>query len=129
MNNPIIFFDGNCNLCNGFIRLLLKLDKKKIFRYLTLNSENLERLPQLKDYLISPIQTVILYHKNNLFTQSDAVIEIIRNLNYPWKFFTIIKFVPKKLRDWFYQIISRNRYKIFGRSDNCELPDKSFISS
>ncbi|NMB81613.1 MAG: DUF393 domain-containing protein [Ignavibacteria bacterium] len=127
MNKPIIFFDGNCNLCNGFVRFLIRIDKKKIFRYLSLNSKTALQLPQLKEYLIPPFQTVILYQKNNLFTQSDAVIEIISQLNYPWKFFWIITFIPKKIRDWFYKIISRNRYKIFGRNDNCELWDESFF--
>lgn len=124
MNNPIIFFDGNCNLCNRFIRLLLKLDKNKVFRFISLKSESAAQIPALKNYLIPPYQTVILYKDNRVITRSDAVIEIINLLNYPWKFFRIIKFLPKKMRDWFYELVSQNRYKIFGRSESCVLFDE-----
>jgi len=127
MNNPIIFFDGNCNLCNGFIRLLIKLDRKKVFHYLSIKSQTAAQLPQLKNYLIPPYQTVIFYKDNLLFTQSDAVIEILNYLNYPWKILSIIRFIPKKIRDYIYDLISQNRYRVFGQNNSCEIWDESFF--
>lgn len=121
LNNPIIFFDDNCNLCNRFVRLLIKLDKKRILRYSYFHSQITNKIPELKEYLIPPYQTVVLFAEQKIYIKSDALIKVINYFNYPWKIFSVLKYIPRKYRDWFYELIANNRYKIFGRQDNCPV--------
>lgn len=121
MNNPIIFFDGYCNLCNGFVRILLKLDKRKIFRYASLQSNAVEVYPTVSNFTTIPFQSVIVYYDEKIYLKSDAVFFIINQLNYPWKILKIFRFLPKKFLDWVYDFIANNRVKLFGRNEKCPL--------
>jgi predicted DCC family thiol-disulfide oxidoreductase YuxK len=65
---------------------------------------------------------VVLLRDGKLFTESDAAAEIARELDGPWRYLSLIRFVPKPLRDRAYRFIARNRYRWFGRQDVCLLP-------
>jgi predicted DCC family thiol-disulfide oxidoreductase YuxK len=128
--NPIILFDGVCNLCNGTVDFLLKRDRKKQFRFASIQSEAAQLL--FRKYQI-PAETdsVILIKSNKVYIESDAAIEIAGMLDFPWKMGVIFRIVPKKMRDNIYRWIAKNRYKWFGKRDICRIPDptekESFI--
>ena len=123
--HPIIAFDGVCNLCNGFIQWLIKRDKKKVFRYTTLQSE-------MGESLIANIdvegESVILVHKGNLYTLSDVGLKCMSILGGFWIPLSWLIYVPKFLRDGVYNWIARNRYKWFGKAEACMVPDASIRS-
>ncbi|MCG6188397.1 thiol-disulfide oxidoreductase DCC family protein [Maribellus maritimus] len=121
MKYPLIIFDGVCNLCNGAVDFVLSRDYQKQFRFVTLQSEAGEKV--LRELQI-PAETdsVILYWKKELFTESEAALEIVRLLPAPWKWAVVFKFIPKKPRDKIYRWIAKNRYRWFGQKQTCRLP-------
>lgn len=118
--NPIILFDGVCNLCNGAVNFILKRDKKKQFQWVSLQSERGVEL--MRQYQIpKETDSIIFIAEKQIFIESDASIEIARLLPVPWNWLKIFKVIPKKLRDKIYRWIARNRYRWFGKRDVCRL--------
>ena len=118
---PLILFDGVCNLCNGTIDFVLNHDKRKHFRFVPLQSEAGKKVIE-KLHLSAEADGVVFYFKKKVYTESDAVIEIVRFLPAPWKWFVIIKIIPKNGRDRIYKWIAKNRYKRFGEKQTCRVP-------
>ena len=120
--NPIIAFDGVCNLCNGFIQWMIKRDKKKKFRYTTLQSK-------VGDLLVKNIdvkgESVILVYKERIYTLSDVGLKCMQILGGGWTILYSLIYLPKSFRDFVYKWIAKNRYKWFGKSDVCMMPDPS----
>ena len=116
----IILFDGICNLCNGSVNFILKRDKKKLFRFVTLQSERGEEL--VRQFNISKeTDSVILIFENRVFLESEAAIEIVRLLPVPWKWLAFFKIIPLKFRNGIYKWIARNRYRWFGKRNVCRI--------
>lgn len=120
--NPIILFDGVCNLCNGTVDFLLKHDRKKQFRFASIQSEAAQLL-SCKYQIPVEIDSVILIKSNQVYFESDAVIEIAGMLSFPWKMAVIFRIIPKGIRDFIYRWIAKNRYRWFGKREICRIPD------
>lgn len=116
----IIFFDGVCNLCNQFVDFILKADKSNKIYIASLQGQTAQNL--LKNENLKNLTTIIYYKNNKTFKQSSAVIEIATDLGYPYKLIVIFKIIPATVRDALYSIISKYRYKIFGKRSTCRLP-------
>jgi predicted DCC family thiol-disulfide oxidoreductase YuxK len=119
--NPIVLFDGVCNLCNGTVDFILNRDRKKQFRFVTLQSETGEAVKK-KFSIPDEIDSVILIHDGNVFYESDAALEIARLLSAPWKWAVIFKMLPVGWRNTVYRWIARNRYRWFGKKKACRIP-------
>lgn len=125
----IIFFDGVCSLCNGFIDFLIRRDQKRIFSYAPLQgSTALERLPMSKIKSTGPegsnFTSIVLLDNGVMLTQSDAVLSIVSQLGGVWSLAPLLRIFPRIVRDSFYSLIARNRYAWFGKRDSCRLPTK-----
>ena len=119
-NKSIILFDGICNLCNMSVDFVLKRDKEKKFRYVSLQSEEGKSL--VKWYKIPPeTDSVILIENKTVFLESDAAIEIGKKLPAPWKWAGVFRIMPKKIRNGIYRWIARNRYRWFGKRKTCRV--------
>jgi predicted DCC family thiol-disulfide oxidoreductase YuxK len=120
-NHPVLLFDGVCNLCNGTVDFIIRKDRKKQFRFLSLQSEAgvaaLEVFP-----LPEGTDSVILIHKGKMHTESDAALEVARLLPLPWKLAVLFKIIPRPWRNSVYRMIARNRYRWFGKKETCRLP-------
>lgn len=125
----LILFDGVCNFCNSTVNFIIKKDQKDQFRFASLQSELgqtfLNKLPTNTDS--------ILYVRNNqVLTKSTAALYIAQDLGYPYKFLTLFKWIPTSWRDNCYDYIAKNRYRWFGKKEQCEIPSeqnrKKFIS-
>ena len=116
----IILFDGFCNLCNRSIDFVIKRDKKKIFRYVALQSE---AGIFLRDKYEIPAETdsVILWQSGKFFFQSEAALRIAVQLRFPWPMFGIFRIVPVFIRDIVYRWIALNRYRWFGKREVCRI--------
>lgn len=118
----VILFDGVCNLCNGWVRFVLRRDPQRHFRFASLQStvgaEVLRRHGLPDDYLGS----ILLLADGVLFSKSDAVLRIAGHLRWPWPVLRVFVVVPRALRDVVYDWVARNRYRWFGKSDSCMLP-------
>jgi len=119
--NPVILFDGVCNLCNGTVDFLLKRDRKKQFRYAALQSETGKALIQ-KYHFSEQTDSVILIKLNKAYFESDAAIEIANMLPYPWRLGIVFKIIPKYVRNKIYKWVAKNRYRWFGKRKTCRIP-------
>jgi len=115
----IIIFDGICGLCNKSINLLMKLDKNKIFQYTSLQGEFIKTLN-----IEAGIDSIILYENGMIYYKSTAILKILRSLGGIWVFINIFYLIPTFLRDSLYDIIAKYRYKIFGKTESCRMPNE-----
>lgn len=119
----VVLFDGVCNLCNGWVRFVLRRDPRRRFRFASLQStfgtEVLRRQGLNDDYLGS----ILLLADGVLYAKSDAVLRIAGQLRWPWPVLSVFVVVPRVMRDIVYDWVARNRYRWFGKRDSCLLPD------
>jgi len=123
-NYMVILFDGVCNLCNGFVQLVLKRDKGKTFQFASLQSAYGIGLSAHFGLPTSRQKTIILYDGQKILTESDAVLRIAGSLSGIWKATRILWIMPRFGRNWVYNLIARNRYKLFGKTDQCMVPSE-----
>ncbi len=118
----IILFDGVCNLCNGFVNFLIDRDRQNRFRFGSLQSERVKELLQPFHYSASELSTVLLLQDNQLYSRSTAVLKIFRQMPGAWPLLYAFIILPRPFRDYFYDLVARNRYRMFGRRDACRIP-------
>lgn len=127
-NNLIVIYDGICNLCNWSVNFIIKRDKNNKFKFAALQSNFVNNnFPSLKD-LNTKTSSVLLLKNKEIFRKSDAVFEIIKLLDSPAKYLLVFKIFPKSFRDFIYDFIANNRYKLFGKKDKCSLPNDNIIN-
>ncbi|MGS2739585.1 thiol-disulfide oxidoreductase DCC family protein [Sinomicrobium sp. M5D2P17] len=123
-NKKIILFDGVCNLCNSSVQFVIKRDKKDVFRFASLQSEAGQKL--LAERGIDPVKTdsiVLIEPGVAYYTKSQAAIDIASELGGGWPFLRIFEYIlPVSLRDRMYDFIASNRYKWYGKKDQCMIP-------
>ena len=122
-DKPIIFFDGVCNLCNGFVNFLIKYDQKKQFYFASLQGKTAKKLLQKK--YTDQLTTIVLFDKNEQFIKSGAVIRIFAKLGWVGKFFYSASIIPQFIRDALYDWVAKKRYHWFGQLSSCRIPTKS----
>jgi len=117
----IIVFDGVCNFCNRVVQIIIRHNPSAQIHFTAQQTEAGEKL--LHQYSIKEsISSVVFITKGAVYYQSDAVIEIAKLLTgWPSVFkYTII--VPRFFRNYIYQLIAANRYRLFGKQDQCMVP-------
>ena len=121
-NTRIILFDGVCNLCNGFVQFIIKRDPKAKFKFASLQSP--EGLSLLNKFGLPTIDfdSLVYINGDNYLIKSNAGLAILKELEGFWKLFHVFIIIPKFIRDFFYDIISKTRYKIFGKRTSCMIP-------
>lgn len=113
---PTIFFDQDCGLCQWSVRFLKNKSKKNLIDFLPLNSQKgMEILKKAK--LKSGKNTmqsgsVIFSKSNEIFLESNAIIHASLFLNFPWKLLFLTKIIPRPIRDFFYQLVAKNRKQL-----------------
>ena len=120
----IVVFDGVCHLCNGFVNFLLKRDKNDRLRFGLLQYADKLGADESIKQNISSTDSVALIADDSIYFRSTAVLKILKRLGRGWQCFYVFMILPKPLRDWFYDIIARNRYKWFGKRDTCMVPNE-----
>ena len=122
-NKKIILFDGVCNLCNTSVQYVIKHDKKDLFRFVALQSETGQRIIKHIGISTSNIDSIVLYEPGvAYYYKSNAALEIAKNLGGIFTYGTIFKIIPTSLRDSIYDYVAKNRYKWYGKQDNCMIP-------
>jgi predicted DCC family thiol-disulfide oxidoreductase YuxK len=118
----VVLFDGVCNLCNGSVLFIIKRDPKKTFSFSALQSEFARE--QLLKRGLDPtrLHSIIVIHNENVYQRSRAALEIARRLSGPWPILYIFIIIPPFIRNWVYDLVATNRYKWFGKKDQCMIP-------
>jgi predicted DCC family thiol-disulfide oxidoreductase YuxK len=119
---PVLLFDGVCNLCNASVQWIIKRDKAGIFRFASLQSEAGQHLLQRFDLPTGDLKTVVLTEGENVYTRSDVALKVFQLLGGWWQLLRIFALVPRPLRNLVYDWIAANRYRWFGKRDECMLP-------
>ncbi|MBV6493343.1 MAG: hypothetical protein LDLANPLL_01359 [Turneriella sp.] len=116
--NPIVFFDGVCNLCNASVDFLVRRDKRRLLRFAPLSGKTAAALLTQK----AIPDSIVLYMHGQIFTRSTAALKLVGFLPWPWQMLRVGWLLPRFLRDALYDFIARNRYRWFGKKATCRLP-------
>ena len=117
----IIVFDGVCNFCNRVVQIIIRHDPSAQIHFTAQQTEAGERL--FRQYQFSTSANSVIFIKDDLvYEQSDAVIEIAKLLTGWPTVFKYTIFVPRFFRNYIYQLIAANRYRLFGKQDLCMVP-------
>jgi predicted DCC family thiol-disulfide oxidoreductase YuxK len=128
MSHPILLYDGVCGLCNRFVQFVLRRDRNTVFRFALLQSPLAATILARHGANATALDTVYAVVNYELpdeyvLSRSNAAIFVLKQLPgacRPAAF--VLQAVPKFLRDAAYNVVARNRYAIFGRSEVCLLP-------
>ena len=120
--HPVILFDGVCNLCNASVQYVIKHDKKKLFRFASLQSSFGESVLKQYDLPVNTFNSFILLSDNKIYTRSTAALLVAKKLSGLIKLFYGFIIIPKFIRDFVYDVIAKNRYKWFGIKQTCMVP-------
>ena len=119
--DQIILFDGVCKLCNGWSRFIIRFDTRKKFKLCAVQSDQGQAILQWFGYPTDVFDTMLLVQGNRALEKSDSFLAIVAQLPFPWPLLGVFKILPRAFRDWFYDRVAQNRYKIFGQYDVCIL--------
>lgn len=119
----VILFDGVCNLCNRSVQFVIKRDRNDLFRFAALQSEAGEKLVKERGIDTSKVDSIILIEPGiAYYVKSEAALRIARSLSGIWPVFGVFLWLPGAFRDFFYDLVAKNRYKMFGKQDACMVP-------
>ncbi len=121
-DQPIIFFDGVCGLCNGFVDFIMSIDHKKRFLFSPLQSEFAKT--HLPPGMTQDLKSVVLLSEGKLHTKSEAVIKVMSEIGGIWKVINLGKILPRALSNKVYDMVAENRYSLFGKKETCRLPSE-----
>lgn len=124
----IVLFDGVCNLCSASVQFIIKRDPGAKFQFASLQSPVGQELLKRHQIDQSVFQSIVLIRGAKALQQSNAALEIARNLSGGWPLFFGFKVFPRFIRDTVYCWISKNRYRFFGKKDACWLPSAELKS-
>ena len=131
--SAVVLFDGVCNFCDASVNFVIEHDRDGYFKFAPLQSDPGQKLAEeyglasavaRKDETsdLIPIDSVILVEDGKAYTHSTGALRIVRKLGAPWSWLYAFIVVPTPIRDWFYRLFARYRYRVFGRKDQCMLP-------
>jgi len=118
----VILFDGVCNLCNASVQFVLLRDKKDYFQFASLQSDYGQQLLQKHNLPTQNFDSFVLVENNVVYSQSTAALRVAKHLSGAWKLMYAFIIVPSFLRNIVYNFIGKNRYKWFGKQEECMMP-------
>jgi predicted DCC family thiol-disulfide oxidoreductase YuxK len=119
----IVVFDAHCLLCSGSVQFLLRHDHRRRLRFATIQSDAGRALLAKAGIDAVDPESFVLVGEARIWTGSAAVLRVAHALGWPWRLAWIAWIVPAPLRDALYRWIARHRYRWFGRSEQCFLPE------
>ena len=120
-NKNILLFDGVCNLCNTMVKFVKKYDKEKTFLFISLQSASGIEILRNMEIPVDQLETIVLIRNDEYFIQSTAVLKIFKILGGFWSPLSIFIIIPLPIRDWVYKLVSRWRYRLFGKRETCDI--------
>ena len=119
---PILLFDGYCNFCNAWVRLIVRRDKAKKIFFAPLQSSFGRKLLEQHHIDINYTDSLVFFEEKGFSVSSTAALRIFSYLDGWERYFKFLKVLPRPMRDAAYHYIANNRYKWFGRSEKCMIP-------
>lgn len=119
---PIILFDGVCNFCDSAVNFVIKRDKKALLKFATLQSSIANQLLAKNNLPANDLSSFVFIENNKIYTRSTGALKVCSYLTGLWPMMYGFMIVPKFIRDGIYNWISKNRYKWFGKKEECMIP-------
>lgn len=116
----VIFFDGYCGLCNGFVDFMMKVDRQGVFKFSPLQSDYARQHLPADD--IEQLKSVVILIDGRALRKSEGVLAALNELGGVWKLTGMLNLLPSVVRNKGYDMVAANRYKIFGKKDSCRIP-------
>ena len=122
LTHSIILFDGVCNLCNGAVNFVIKRDPRNVFKFTPLQEK--QGVLLLKKHAVDArkLDSIVLIENGNVYIKSSAALRIAKKLSGLWPLFFVLLIIPSFIRDGVYDFIAKNRYKWFGKKEQCMIP-------
>lgn len=120
----ILLYDGICKLCNRVVRIIEKHKIQPFTRYVSIQSEEGQKLLLQNGIDSKKTDTVIFIQKGMVYIKSQAIIKILPFIKFPWNAPIVLGFLPESFLNKIYDFIALNRYRIFGTIDHCEIEKK-----
>ncbi|MDC1221691.1 thiol-disulfide oxidoreductase DCC family protein [Salibacteraceae bacterium] len=118
----VILFDGVCNLCNGFVQFLIKQDSKGSFKFASLQSQSAQDLLLTENMSADRFDSVVYISGGEVWQKSAAVLRILNDVGGLWKMFYVLIIIPRIISDAVYDFVATNRYRMFGKRQECMVP-------
>jgi predicted DCC family thiol-disulfide oxidoreductase YuxK len=123
-DDDVILYDGVCVFCSRWIRFVASRDVARRFRFTAIQSGYGTRLARAFGINPDDPDTNAVVHGGVAYFKSDGALTVLSNLP-GWGWVRALRFVPKPLRDAVYNLVAGNRYRIFGKYEECFMPDAS----
>jgi predicted DCC family thiol-disulfide oxidoreductase YuxK len=127
--NPVLLYDGVCGLCNRLVQFTLKHDHHDLFRFASLQGPTAASILERHGASAAELDTFYVatdfeQSGERLWARSDAAVFVLQELGGQWRALgAIFRILPRPLRDAAYNLVARNRYRIFGKFETCPMPD------
>lgn len=130
--DPVVLFDAVCVLCSGWARFLIRHDHQQRFKLASVQSPEGQALLAWFGLRSDVFDTMVLIEGRRAYTRSSSFVRVVARLGWPYRLLALAWLVPRALRDWMYDRVALNRYRLFGRHDHCLMPnpdhDARFLS-
>jgi predicted DCC family thiol-disulfide oxidoreductase YuxK len=118
----IVLFDGVCGMCNGIVDLLMRIDKRGVFRYAPLQGTTAAELRAAHPEIPADLASMVLVDDDVVYLRMKGVSRGTRYLPFPWKLGYVVFFLPGWLTNPIYDLIASLRYRLFGKKEVCRIP-------
>jgi len=122
-DRPIVLFDGHCVMCSAWARFLLKHDRRGVFRLLPAQTPLGQALYRHFGLNPTELETNILLEDGVAWLKSESSLRMAAHLGFPWSMAAVIRILPLSWRDALYELVARNRFRLFGRREVCFRPE------
>jgi predicted DCC family thiol-disulfide oxidoreductase YuxK len=119
---PIVLYDGVCGFCDRSVQFIISHDRRARFRFAALQSDAGRALLRKYGLPTEELDSVVLVEGGRAYRKSKAGLRIARRLDAPWPVFWPLSIIPGAVSNVFYDLVARNRYRLFGKLDACPIP-------
>ena len=120
--DPLVLYDGVCNLCAGAVRFVVRHDRAGVFRFASIQSPLGRDLYRRHGFDPETLASFMVISDGRAFVRSDATLEVLRRCGGLWACVAWLRWIPRAIRDPVYDLVARNRYRWFGRAETCLVP-------
>lgn len=119
---PVILFDGVCNLCSSVVQFIIRRDRKNVFRFASLQSDFGKSVLRRFGLSADNFNSFILFQNGKMYSRSTGALLVAKELSGAWPLLMFFIVIPGFIRNSVYNVIANNRYKWFGRKQACWIP-------
>jgi predicted DCC family thiol-disulfide oxidoreductase YuxK len=118
----LVLYDGSCGFCHGSVKVLVRLDRKRVLRYAPLQGETATQMRVQYPEIPRELESVVLIENGTVHLRSRVVLKCAQHFAWPWRALSGLALLPRWLTDFGYRLIAKYRYRIWGRADACQVP-------